>query len=172
MIRSNFILCFSSYKRGVMNVGHCEGDPFNVPLNSLEMANSMTRDWVFKHWGWACNPLEFMSLNFNQVLTTRQTTFKFLKSNRTKVGLNSLSNRFHSIITSYPYSGCVCRLRHLNWNARDCSCDYYIIFIIMMAVYGLIKTLCLSTKTSKPTNSFYFKNGDRLISQIIRSQYI
>ena len=33
------------------------------------------------------------------------------------------------------------------------------------------KTLCVSTKTSIPTNSSYSKTGDRLISQIIRSQY-
>ena len=34
------------------------------------------------------------------------------------------------------------------------------------------KTLCISTKTSMPTNSSYSKTGDRLISQIIWSQYL
>ena len=47
---------------------------------------------------------------------------------------------------------------HVLWNSKTCK------------VY-LNKTLCLSTKTSKPTNSSYLKNGDRLISQIIRSRY-
>ena len=48
------------------------------------------------------NVVEFCSLNFNQVFTSRQTKFITIKSNRTKVGLNSLSNRLHLINNMIP----------------------------------------------------------------------
>ena len=38
------------------------------------------------------NSIEFLSLNFKQVITGRQTKFKCFKDNNTKVGLNTLSN--------------------------------------------------------------------------------
>ena len=41
------------------------------------------------------NPIEFYLLNFNQILTSRQRNFSIVKSNRTRVGLNSLANRLH-----------------------------------------------------------------------------
>ena len=36
---------------------------------------------------------EWVSLNFNQILTSRQTTFKILKDNKQKIGLNALANQ-------------------------------------------------------------------------------
>ena len=48
------------------------------------------------------NSIEFSSLNFNQVFTGRQTKFKCIKDNRTKVGLNALSNRFHTLNDLIP----------------------------------------------------------------------
>ena len=48
------------------------------------------------------NVIEFCSLNINQVITSRQTKFVTVKSNRTKVGLNSLSNRLHTINNLIP----------------------------------------------------------------------
>ena len=42
------------------------------------------------------NPIEFYLLNNNQVVTSRQRNFIILKSNRTRVGLNSLANRLHT----------------------------------------------------------------------------
>ena len=38
--------------------------------------------------------LDRISLNLDQILTTRQTKFLILKSNKHKVGLNTLPNRF------------------------------------------------------------------------------
>ena len=38
--------------------------------------------------------LEWIHLNHNQILTSRQTHFEILKSNSLKVGLNALANRF------------------------------------------------------------------------------
>ena len=38
--------------------------------------------------------LEWISLNFNQILTSRQTTFSILKTNNRKVGINVLTNCF------------------------------------------------------------------------------
>ena len=37
---------------------------------------------------------EWVPLNFNQILTTRQSKFKTLKQNNRRVGLNALANRF------------------------------------------------------------------------------
>ena len=37
--------------------------------------------------------LEWTEMNFNQILTSRQTTFSILKTNATKVGMNQFSNR-------------------------------------------------------------------------------
>ena len=37
--------------------------------------------------------LEWVSLNFNQILTSRQTTFKTHRDNKQKTGLNALANR-------------------------------------------------------------------------------
>ena len=45
------------------------------------------------------NPsLDWISLNIDQILTTRQTVFQILKSNKTKVGLNILTNRFAQLL--------------------------------------------------------------------------
>ena len=48
------------------------------------------------------NSLEFSLMNFNQVFTSRQTAFKILKTNRTRVGLNSLATRLHLINGEIP----------------------------------------------------------------------
>ena len=45
---------------------------------------------------------EWLHLNFNQVLTSRQTTFFTHKTNSNKVGINALSNRLHILNTLIP----------------------------------------------------------------------
>ena len=40
-----------------------------------------------------CHTNEWIHLNFNQILTSRQTTFMATKNNRKKVGLNAFANR-------------------------------------------------------------------------------
>ena len=57
---------------------------------------------LFKLYNMDFNVIEFCSLNINQVFTSRQTKFITAKSNRTKVGLNSLSNRLHLINNLIP----------------------------------------------------------------------
>ena len=52
---------------------------------------------LYKLYNSVNHSLEWVSLNLNQILTTRQTNFITLKTNKTKVGLNILSNRLHSI---------------------------------------------------------------------------
>ena len=47
-------------------------------------------------------PLEFALLNFNQILTGRQTNFISLKSNVRKVGINCLANRLTVINNKIP----------------------------------------------------------------------
>ena len=58
---------------------------------------------LFKLYNTDYNSLEFTLQNFNQVFTSRQMTFKTLKSNRTKIGLNSLANRLHHINSKVPF---------------------------------------------------------------------
>ena len=48
--------------------------------------------------------MELCALNFNQVLTSRQTKFKCMKSNKLKVGLNALRNRFFILNNQIPIS--------------------------------------------------------------------
>ena len=42
------------------------------------------------------------NINFNQILTSRQSKFITLKSNRTKIGLNSLANRLYILNGNIP----------------------------------------------------------------------
>ena len=49
------------------------------------------------------NPsLDWTSLNYNQILTSRQTQFLIAKSNRHKVGMNILPNRFSVLNGKIP----------------------------------------------------------------------
>ena len=43
------------------------------------------------------NELEWLHLNQNQILTSRQTHFKILKSHLLRVGLDAIANRLASI---------------------------------------------------------------------------
>ena len=43
------------------------------------------------------NSKEFIRLNVNQILTSRQEKYFFLKSNNIKVGINCLANRFYTL---------------------------------------------------------------------------
>ena len=47
---------------------------------------------------------DWMLLNFNQIFTSRQATFKIFKSNKTKVGLNLLANRLSTLNGKVPCS--------------------------------------------------------------------
>ena len=46
--------------------------------------------------------LEWYALNFNQILSSRQTNFKIAKTNRLKVGLNALANRLFILNEQVP----------------------------------------------------------------------
>ena len=50
------------------------------------------------------NPIEFIILNFNQILTGCQENFISLKSNSFKVGIIPLSNRLHLLNNKIPLS--------------------------------------------------------------------
>ena len=61
-----------------------------IQLHKLFNASNPTLDWI--------------SLNFDQILTTRQTQFLISKSNKHKVGLNILPNRFSVLNGLIPLS--------------------------------------------------------------------
>ena len=73
-------------------------------VNIHEMCNRATPEMLlrykmalslYKTYNLKFNSIEFTALNFNQILTRRQTKFFTLKSNKFKVGGNSLANRFY-----------------------------------------------------------------------------
>ena len=57
---------------------------------------------LFKLYNSDDHTLEWVSLNVNQIFTTRQSNFIIMKTNRTKVGLNILSNRLHVLNGMIP----------------------------------------------------------------------
>ena len=57
---------------------------------------------LFKLYNMDFNSFEFVGLNFNQILTSRQTDFVSLKNNTFKVGINSLSNRLYILNNIIP----------------------------------------------------------------------
>ena len=59
---------------------------------------------IFRIYNNDYNVVEFLHLNFNQVLTGRQTKFKTTRSNKLRVGLNAISNRFHCLNDLIPLS--------------------------------------------------------------------
>ena len=66
-------------------------------MNNRAMPDSImtykTAIQLHKLYNTTSQSLDWISLNFDQILTTRQTTFQIIKSNNTKVGLNILNNR-------------------------------------------------------------------------------
>ena len=59
---------------------------------------------LFKLYNSNGHSLEWISLNLNQILTTRQTNFITMKTNETKVGMNILSNRLYVLNGLIPLS--------------------------------------------------------------------
>ena len=50
-----------------------------------------------------CLPInEWVHMNFDQVITSRQTKFQINRSNRTKIGKHSMCNRFYQINGKIP----------------------------------------------------------------------
>ena len=61
-----------------------------IMLHKLYNSNTYTNEWV--------------QLNYNQILTSRQINFISSKSNRTRVGLNALANRLYVLNNKIPLS--------------------------------------------------------------------
>ena len=57
---------------------------------------------LFKLYNMEFNSIEFIGLNFNQIITGRQTNFLTLKSNTYKVGMNALANRLFPLNNKIP----------------------------------------------------------------------
>ena len=61
-----------------------------IQLHKLYNTNDQSLDWI--------------SLNFDQILTSRQTTFMISKTNKTKIGLNTMANRLSILNGRIPLS--------------------------------------------------------------------
>ena len=57
---------------------------------------------LFKLYNTNFDSFEFAALNYNQILTSRESNFMTLKDNKTKVGINSLTNRLFYINGKVP----------------------------------------------------------------------
>ena len=57
---------------------------------------------LFKLYNINTHSLEWVSLNWNQILTSRQSKFEILKTNVKKVGLNILVNRLSGLNSKIP----------------------------------------------------------------------
>ena len=57
---------------------------------------------LFKLINYPIFQTEWVALNFNQILTSRQTKFCSSRANRKKVGLNALANRFFILNNRIP----------------------------------------------------------------------
>ena len=62
-----------------------------------DMMNYKLGIQLFKLYNSKEHSLEWLHLNHNQILTSRQTHFKIMRSNTLRVGLNALANRLASI---------------------------------------------------------------------------
>ena len=61
-----------------------------LQLHKLYNTNDQSLDWI--------------SLNFDQILTSRQTTFMISKTNKTKIGLKTMANRLSILNSRIPLS--------------------------------------------------------------------
>ena len=61
-------------------------------------------DWRRKLYNENEHSFEWVNLNINQILTSRQTNFLIMKTNNNKVGLNILTNRLHILNGKIPLS--------------------------------------------------------------------
>ena len=59
---------------------------------------------LFKLYKDTSNSLEWVALNFNQMLTSCSQLFNILKDNKLKLGLNALANRLHVLNNKLPLS--------------------------------------------------------------------
>ena len=58
---------------------------------------------LFKVYNTNDYTFDWTVMNFNQIFTSRQTRFMLLKTNRTKVGLNLMANRFSILNGKIPF---------------------------------------------------------------------
>ena len=59
---------------------------------------------LFKLYNKDFNCVEFVHLNFNQIITGRQSKSRTHKNHNTKVGLNALANKFNNLNDLIPLS--------------------------------------------------------------------
>ena len=78
-------------------------------IHNMNKRETPEKSMMFKHALALFRPynntkpsLEWCALHFNQILNSRQTKFKSRKSNRLKVGLNDLANRFFILNDQIP----------------------------------------------------------------------
>ena len=75
-------------------------------MNQRAPPESMLLYWLsiqlFKLYNTNDHSLEWISLNLNQILTSRQSNFEILRTNVKKVGLNILVNRLSALNGKIP----------------------------------------------------------------------
>ena len=108
-----------------------------IQLHKLYNSKSITNEWLH--------------LNTNQVLTSRQTTFITHKTNTNKVGLNALANRLYILNGKIPLGWL-----NLSVNSFKTKCKIEILKLwsqltmSFLCSYHQIQSFCLHTGYSKP----------------------
>ena len=70
----------------------------------MELSTCSLRSPNYKLMNSSSHTCEWVHLNFNKILTSRQTTFMANKNNRKKVGLNAIANRIYILNGRIPLS--------------------------------------------------------------------
>ena len=63
---------------------------------------------------------DWLSLNFNQANTNRQTKFNVRKNNQLMVGMNILNNRFYELDNIIPLTGLTRQLTISKYHVKTC----------------------------------------------------
>ena len=77
---------------------------------------------------------EWVHLNLNQVITSRQTKFNILKPNQFKVGLNAPANRLHSINNLIPFTWLNCSIDTFKVRAKDLILKWNLKWLLINAI--------------------------------------
>ena len=102
----------SSAKAIKICVKFCTNDTSFLRLHEIYKRATPENYLIYKHAlclhklvnSKAPHTIEWVSLNFNQILTTRQTSFMTHKNNKQKVGLNAMANRLKILNGKIPLS--------------------------------------------------------------------
>ena len=73
-----------------------------IDLHAMYLSYKMAIS-LYRHYNSENYSLEWVSLNYNQIITSRQTKFISSKAHIKRVGINALANRFYILNNTIPF---------------------------------------------------------------------